>query len=124
MLCKNFKIDGIDYTEYAHKNGLTITYAPVYGLPEKMTLDGVTHDDVIKNKATYTIRMNPVKPDIAREILQAYKQPKVYLTIYDVSEGVDKTILCRTGAATSSDPFVKQGEAAYWKLSDLTFREV
>lgn len=123
MFCKTFKINTHDYTQYAHKNGLSIAYNHLSGLPDKITLDGTLHDDVIANKSTYTIRLNPVKPDIAKSILQDYKQSQVFLTIFDPSEGIDKIILCKTQTANVIDPFVKLGSILYWQISPLVFRE-
>jgi hypothetical protein len=123
VLCKTFKIDTTDFTQYAHKNGLAITYDPIAGLPEKLTMDGTLHDDVIANKATYTIRLNPVSPAVAEQILTAYRQPSVFLTIYDAATGEDVVKLCKTGRAQVLDPFVRSGEAVLWQLDDLVFRE-
>ena len=123
MLCKTFKIDANDFTQYAHKNGLSVEYAPVAGLPDKLTLDGTLHDDVIGNKATYTITLNPVKPEVAETILTAYRQPNVFLTIFDPASNSDKVIYCKTRQARVADPFVRQGQALYWQISPLVFVE-
>ena len=123
MLCKTFKINSVDFTQYAHKNGLSIAYTPIAGLPAKYTLDGTLHDDVIGNKATYTIRMNPTTPEVSQQILAGYRQHSVFLTIFDLAENREKTVLCKTQNATVTDPFVKRGEAIYWQLAPLVFVE-
>jgi len=124
VLCKTFKIDGADFTEHAHETGLSVSYTPVAALPEKYTMDGTLHDDVLKKKAVYSIRLNPVDPDTGREILEAYNRPHVFLTIYDPAAGVEKTVLCKTAAASASVELVEHGEAAYWQIGDLTFAEM
>jgi hypothetical protein len=123
MLCETFKIDTSDFTQYAHKSGLSIDYEPISGLPDKLTMDGAVHDDVIANKATYTIRLNPVTPAVAEQILTAYRQPNVFLTIRDVATGEDVVKLCKTGKARVANPFVRSGAAVLWQLDDLVFRE-
>jgi hypothetical protein len=125
MLTKAFKMNGTDFSAYAYKGGLSTSYDPVAGLPTEYTMDGTEHDDVIRNKATYIVRLNPL-PDaaIAQQIVTLYRQPKVFLTVYDMSLGANVTKFCRTGSVKSDPALVKQGNITYWQVSDLVFREV
>lgn len=123
MLCHTFKINYRDYTKWAHKYGLSTSYQPIQGLPDKYTVDGTLHDDILTNKATYTIRLNPLPPGIAREILTEYRSNRVVLTVHDVATGLDKTMLCKAGTASGVVAMVKNGTATYWQLEDLEFIE-
>lgn len=124
MFCKLCKINTLDITQYVHKYGMTVDYTPITGLPSKYTLDGSLHDDSIGNVATYTYRLNPVGPDVAKMILQEYRNDKVFLTTYDPTDDDIKVILCKTSAAKVADPYVKYGDITYWQLSPLIFRAV
>mgnify|MGYP000963962719 CR=1 FL=1 len=123
MLCKTFKMNSKSFTEYAYKSGLSITYNPVSGLSDKYTLDGALHDDVLTNKATYTIKLNPVTEAVAKSILAEYRSKCIYLTIYDVAAGSNVTVLTKPGTASVDVALVKKGNAEYWQLSALTFIE-
>lgn len=122
MLCKTFKINAKDYTAYAHKYGLSVVYTPIAGLPDKYTMNGTLHDDVLTNKATYKIKLNPVPPAIAQEILTEYRNA-LTVTVFDIATGTDKTIQCKVGTASGVVAMVKNGDAAYWTLEDLVFIE-
>lgn len=123
MLCKTFKMNFKEFTQYAHKTGMIITRVPVSALPEKYTMDGVLHDDVIKKKRNVTIRLNPVTSEIAQEILTEYDEAEVFLTIYDLKQNADVTFLCKTGQTKENPGIVKQGTAVLWQLGDLVFTE-
>lgn len=124
MISKTFKLNSKDFTKYAHKSGLSVAYKSIAGLASKYTLDGTLHDDVLTSKATYKRRMNPVVPEIAKQILAEYRTPHVYLTIPDIATGVDKTVLCKTSPANVEVALVQQGNATYWQLDDLVFEEM
>lgn len=122
MLCKNFLIGTNNYTAYAHKSGLSIAYTPIAGLPEKYTLNGALHDDVLTDKATYTIRMNPVTEAIAQAILSAYRT-QTQMTIFDVITGTNVTINYKRAPTPVNIAMVKDGAAYRWQLGNLVFQE-
>lgn len=124
MLCKTFKLNFLDFTEHVHENGLTIIRTPISALPEKYTMDGKLHDDVIKKKATYILNFNPVPPEVGQSLLREYDDAHVFITIFDLKKGADITIECKTGMSTVSPEIIEQGEYTYWKINDLTFQEL
>ena len=123
MLSKTFKMNSKDFTQYAHRYGLSVTYNPVAGLSSAYTMDGTLHDDVLTNKGTYTIKLNPTAPDVSKEILSAYRDTSIYLTVYDIATDTNRTILTKPGSAKVDVALVKQGNVEYWQLSDLIFIE-
>jgi hypothetical protein len=122
MLCKNFYIGSNNYTAYAHKYGLESAYTPVDGLPPKYTMDGTLHDDVLTDKATYTIKFNPVTPAVAKAILNAYRT-QATMTIWDEYNGANKTIAYKRARSTAVPALVKGGNVVMVQLSDLVFQE-
>jgi len=123
MLCKTFKMNGRDFTQYAHKYGLNVGYIPIEGLPSKNTLDGTEHDDILDFKAIYTIRLNPTPPDIGRLIISEYKKKEIMLTIYDLESDSDITIRCKPAIFNLTPALVQFNDVVFWQLSDLVFKE-
>ncbi len=124
MLFQPFKINSHDYTAHVRKDGISTNYVPISGLPEKYTMDGTLHDDVLINKAIYTIRFNPLIPAIAQEILNEYRAKHMYITVYDISTGTNRTIYVKPASILAAPSLVTQGAVVYWQIGDLTFREV
>lgn len=123
MLCKTFKMNTKDYTAYAHRFGLSAIYTPIAGLPDKRTMDGTLHDDILTNKATYTIKLNPVSQALAADILTEYRKTEIALDIYDFATNNNISIICKPGTASGVIGLVKQGNVIKLELGDLVFIE-
>lgn len=124
MLFETFKINSNDYTAYVRKDGISTTYLPISGLPEKYTMDGSLHDDVIANKAIFTIRMNPLPPAVAQALLADYRALHMNITVPDISTGTNITAYVKPSSILAAPALVTQGAVVYWQIGDLAFREM
>lgn len=125
MLCKTWKINSKDFTQYAHKAGLQVAYTHLKGLPDKHTIDGTKHADIIKSKRVFSIRTNPVTEAVAAQILTEYNSGLQYLTIFDLASGTDITILTEPSTVVGDPALVdSDGDITYYQLAVLTFEEL
>jgi hypothetical protein len=81
------------------------------------------HDDVIGNKATYTIPLNPVTPAVAKEILAEYRVKELFVTVKDIADDAAITVLCKPGSVSGVVGLVQQGAVTLWQLSPLIFQQ-
>jgi hypothetical protein len=124
MLCKTWKMNSNDYTAYAHKNGLQVAYRQIKGLPDKYTMDGKKHIDLLASKRVFTITTNPMTEAEAAAILADYNAGVVSLTIFDLATGEDITISTEPSTASASVALVKINGTVYYQLSPLAFEEL
>lgn len=122
MLCKNFLIDSVDFTSYAHKNGLHVYKNPKFLSQNLFTLDGTEHVIELPEKTTYIIDLNPLTETQAATILSAYNNGS-FLTIYDPEEEDDVVILYKKSQVKSEIPMSKGGSVVKWSVGSLTFTE-
>jgi hypothetical protein len=117
---ETFKMNGKDFSQHVYYLGITESGNEVKGLPDRYTLDGTLHDDVIGTKYTHTYALNPVTEADRKAIEAEYNAKNVYLTYYDKASGTDKTVLCKpipvTWRKLLTDPVLYQP-------SDLIFVE-
>ncbi len=123
MISKPFYINTKDFTQYVHRSGMSVQYTPIAGLPEEYTMDGTLHSDILTNKATYTIRMNPMPPAIVKQLITECRLPEVLLTLYDVATDAERTIYCKSVLTNVTIAMVKASGITHWQLSDLVFVE-
>lgn len=125
MLCKTWKINSSDFTAYAHKNGLQVSYVPVKGLQDKYTMDGVRHVDLIKMRRIITIRTNPVTEAVAGLILAEYISGLLKLTIFDLATNANVTIDVEPMSTVGEPALVSNsGTITYYQIAPLVFEEL
>jgi len=124
MLFKPFKINANDYTSKVKRDGMSITYTPIEGLSPKYTLDGTLHDDILGNKASIVIQLNPVTPADGKAIIADYRAKHMYVTAYDLSTDSVVVLYCKPTSVLSTPALVRNGSAVYWQIGDLTFMEM
>lgn len=125
MLKKTFKDNGIDFSEHVRDDGLKMSYFPVKGLPDKMTLDTTTHVDLIKYKRLLTVAFNPTDEDTTSAITTTYTSGLQFITVFDIKSKADVTFLAEPSTILGDPSIVdEQGDITYYQLSDLTFKEV
>lgn len=125
MLKKTFKDNGIDFSEHVRDDGLKMSYIPVKGLPDKMTLDTTTHVDLIKYKRLLTVAFNPTDEDTTSAITTTYTSGLQFITAFDIKSKADVTFLAEPSTILGDPSIVdEQGDITYYQLSDLTFKEV
>lgn len=125
MLKKTFKDNGVDYSLHVREDGLKMSYIPIKGLPDKMTLDTTNHVDLIKYKRLLTVSYNPTDEDVTSEITAVYTSGLQFITVFDIKSKADVTFLAEPSTILD-DPWIvdEQGDITYYQLSDLTFKEV
>lgn len=124
MYNNTFKINGTDYSAYVHKRGPQMTYTPIKGLPDKMTLDGTMHTDIIGYKRGVSVPFNPMTADTMTAIISAYTSGLLFLTVLDRKTNADATFLAEPGTLVSDPALVKGGAVAMYQIGNLTFKEV
>lgn len=125
MLKKTFKINGNDYAEHIRDNGLKMSYAPVKGLPDKMTMDKKNHVDLAGYKRLLTVSFNQTDEDTTSAITDAYTSGLQFITAFDIKSKADFTFLAEP-AVILDDPSIvdEEGDITHYQMSDLTYKEV
>ena len=125
MLKKTFRDNGVDYSEHVREDGLKMSYIPVKGLPDKMTLDNTNHIDLRGYKRLLTVAFNPTDEDTTSEITTVYTSGLQFITVFDIKSKADVTFLAEPSTILNDPTIVdEQGDITYYQLSDLTFKEV
>jgi hypothetical protein len=119
-----FKINGIDFSQYVHKNGPQYTLTPKYGLPDRDTLDGVTHVDYAKHKGTLIVPFNPATPEQARAISSVCKSGVLFVTFYDQDSDADVTIRVKPVQIDRAPALTKRGAVSHYRVSLSAFQEL
>lgn len=125
MIKETFRMNGVDFSEHVRNNGIRRTYAPVKGLPDKMTLDTTTHVDLLGYKRTVTVSFNPTDADTTAAIIDAYTSGLLFITIFDTKTKADVTFLAEPAAAVDAPEVVDETDViTHYQISDLSFKEV
>lgn len=124
MIGTAFKMNGKDFSEHVHKEGISISYTFRKGLPDRETMDGVRHVDLGKNKRLITVRFNPTDQPMTQAILSEYRSGLIALTIYDSAVGGDITITTEPKTAINSPVLVRSDGLRLEQISPLTFEEL
>ena len=124
MYAKTFRINGVDLSEHVHKNGPQFIDTPVFGLPDKMTLDGVTHIDYKKHKSTIVVPFNPKTPTDARTISKLCKSGILFITAYDPDEDADVTYTVKPVPVIKDPALTQGGTVSHYKISNVAFQEL
>ena len=95
MLDYTLRINGVDFTQYVERDSFQTRKIPVYS-ESVVTLDGVTHVALLRNKGEITFEFNPQNADTMTECatallsqpcevyywsLQTQRYETVYMTI-------------------------------------------
>lgn len=75
-------VDGVDYNPIMAR-GYTAGYIKVKGPNTCTTLDGVTHEDIIAEKAFVSVPLKPLNSDNLAIILNAQSKKYVLVNYYD-----------------------------------------
>jgi hypothetical protein len=124
MYAKTFMINGVDLSAHVHKRGPQFIDTPVFGLPEKMTLDGVTHVDYKKHKSTIVVPFNPSTPEDARIISNLCKSGILFVTTYNPDDDADVTYTVKPVPVTKDPALTKAGEVSHYRFSNIAFQEL
>jgi hypothetical protein len=124
MIGTEFRMNGRDFSEHVHKEGVTISYSFRKGLPDKETMDGKRHVDLGKNKRLVTVRFNPTDQPTTQAILSEYRSGLIALTIYDSAVGANITITTEPKTAINSPALIRNDGVFLEQLSPLVFEEL
>lgn len=124
MYAKTFKINGVDLSAHVHEDGPQFTSVPVFGLPDKMTADGVTHVDFVKYKDVISVPFNPTTPEAARTISNLYKSGVLWLTTYNPDLDADVTIRTKPATISRNPALTAAGIVTHYQIINLPFEEL
>lgn len=124
MIGTAFRMNGRDFSEHVHKEGVTISYSFRKGLPDKETMDGKRHVDLGKNKRLVTVRFNPTEQHITQSILTEYRSGLISLTVFDNAVGSTVSFIAEPKTAINSPALVRNNAVYLSQLSPLVFEEL
>lgn len=99
---KTLNVDGVNYNTYMAKRGYSVGYNKVTGPNSCMTLDGVTHEDIIAEKAIVAVSLKPLNDDNLSVILNVQSKKFVVVTYYDPKTKTDRTTNMRITTTAQS----------------------
>lgn len=125
MIKQTFRVNGVDYSAHVREDGVTRTYMPIKGLPDKMTADKTNHVDFLGYKRLITVSFNPTDEDTTHAIVGAYTSGLQFVTVYDTKTKSDVTFYAEPGIGVDAPKVVDEGgDITHYQISDLTYKEV